>query len=106
MLTYKPLHYPKFPSIDATVTAWRALNAQIDNSKPLHKKDIPLSMYEYLIPSLKIDEITFPKNTTYKQFIAKSPLTPSYANIQLHHYHIKNPNTFVSLRSDIWEYST
>lgn len=63
-------------------------------------------MYEYLIPSLKIDEKTFPKNTTYTQFIAKSPLIPLYANIQLHHYHIKNPNTFVTLRPDIWNYLT
>lgn len=39
--TQRPLFYPEFPTIDATLSAWRALNEQANNSKAIHRKITP-----------------------------------------------------------------
>lgn len=103
-LTNRPLFHPNFPSINATVNAWKIVNEKDDGSKTLQKREISLGMYEYLIPSLKLTKKDVLRNLSYTQFKAQFSSTPSYANIQLHHYHIKYPYSFLNYNPTVWTY--
>lgn len=95
----RPLYYPKFPSIDASLEAWRAIASQAQSRIPTHNMDLSLTTYEfYSIPS-GIDS----KNT-YQLYLTQADWHHYYTKAQLQYYHTRYPETSCKLPTEVWQY--
>lgn len=104
-LTNIPLNCPNFPSIAVTLSAWEKLHTYIDPTTKIRQEvTSPNTVYDYLIPNLRIHPWLQENILAYKELVTKQPVPHAYALIQLQHFHATHSVTFYDIHKDIWQY--